>query len=662
MSVADDHIVLAVLAQKPLLADGAMGTLLFGRGVQCASGFESLNINNKAAIEAVHLEYLRAGADIIRTNTFAANSRALALHGLADKVWEINVQGAKIARAARDIAGRLAFIAGSMGPLDLGANTCQQVTPEMVALFREQAEGLLAGGVDIFWIETATEVCQAIAALQAVRGVARLPVALQFSFGPDGLSAFGQSPAEVAGALRAAGIWPDIFGVNCGAGPTHALASLAALRKAAPEHKLWSFLPNAGLPLRVSGRPVFTSTPAYLAGMMPQIMADKVSIVGGCCGTDPLHIFALRQALDTYLQGKSPVEEGSAFEAPLPAGSSITRFGTISLPAEVAYPSATPPAAATLATPPAPTGAGQVSSGATLRDMLGKEFCISVEMDPPKGANVARFLAGADSLRQAGVDAINVADSPMARVRMDATAASHLIQLHVGTQAITHMTTRDRNLMGLQSNLLGAHALGIRSILALTGDPPALGNSSRSTGVYDVDSIGLIQIAIALNNGCDMNGNPTGDPTDFLIGCALSPNHPDLELELKRLRQKVAAGAQFIMTQPIYDREPLDIVLNELGGAPVPLLLGVMPLHSYKHAHYLHNEVPGIDIPEPIRNALQKAGDDGLRVGCELTMELIETVHSKVAGVYIVPSFGKYAATTPLVEQVRKMAATSVVR
>lgn len=643
MSFTEANNILQELAKRPMVADGAMGTLLYTLGVK-NSCFESLNVSDRAVIEAVHLDYLRAGADIIRTNTFAANGLNLAHHGLADKVWNINVHGVKIARAARDIAGRPTYVAGSIGPIEINDDNTDEA--QLQAIFREQAEGLLAGGIDIFWLETFADAKQAIIAVQVIRNIARLPVALHFSFGPDAMTAKGQSPAEVGEILRQAGTLPDVIGVNCGAGPTHALLALEQLRKALPEQKLWSVLPNAGLPLRVSGRPVFTTAPAYMADMLPQMLATGARVVGGCCGTEPSHIAALRIAMDQQIARSEQTRVSVVDTIPATnfSDSSPTRFGT----AYVSSPTVTMP------TQPV-ASATKSNCICDLHEIIGKEFVISVELDPPKGANITRILMGAQRLKEAGAHAINVADSPMARVRMDAVATSALIQQETGLQVITHMTTRDRNLMGLQSNLLGAQALGIRSILGLTGDSPSLGNVKQATAVYDVDAIGLIKMAHQLNQGKDMNGNPVGDPTSLFIGCALSPNHPDLPLELQRFHQKVEAGANFVMTQPLYNRESLDRVLNELGGSPIPMLLGVMPLHSYKQAHYLHNEVPGIDIPESVRDALQKAGNDGLRVGLDLAMELIIDMKKDVAGVYIVPSFGKYEEIGLLVEQIRKL-------
>ncbi|HEX6970931.1 MAG TPA: bifunctional homocysteine S-methyltransferase/methylenetetrahydrofolate reductase, partial [Limnochordia bacterium] len=627
MSVPVDHPFLASLAQRTLLADGAMGTLLLARGAAFLAGFERLNLEDRARVEAVHLDYIGAGAEVIRTNTFGANRIRLAEFGLEAKVWELNVWGVKIARQAREVSGRAVFVAGSIGPLGRPLAPLGPLSPaEASAAFKEQIDALLAGGVDLFIIETMADPAEAALAIEAARAAADLPVVATFSFSDDGRTLASHSPRAAAMQLAALGDQaPDVIGLNCGVGPALTLDMLNEMRQHLPLQQHWAALPNAGLPSRVGGRLLYGASPAYFAAIAPRFLQAGARLIGGCCGTTPEHIAAMRQALR---QAAEPERrpDGGAIPPAAPGSRLGVRSGPEVLPGEARKKPATPAGA----------------FGPRLCEKLGRSFVISVELDPPKGTVPEKFLQAAAALGDAGVDAINVADSPMARVRMGAIAGAHLIQSQTGVETIVHFTTRDRNLMGIQSDLLGAHALGIQNILALTGDPPSLGNVTKATGVYDVDSIGLLHILRGLNRGIDVGGNAIGEPTHFTVACALSPNAPDLDLELERFEQKLAAGVDFVMTQPLYELAPLERVLDRLGGVPAPILLGVMPLHSFKHAEYLHHEVPGITIPAAVREALRRAGSEGLRVGLEQAESLVHAARPIISGIYIVLSFGKY--------------------
>lgn len=630
------HPFLQALSEGPILADGAIGTLLLARGVSAEVNLESLNLNDRSLIESIHRDYIRAGAKAIETNTYGANRYQLAAAGLQDRVWEINVWGAKLARQAREVAGQPVFVGGSMGPLGRPLAPLGSLTlAEARSTFQEQAEGLLAGGVDYFIIETASDVAEAMEALAAIREICRLPVIMQFSFTPERVTDAGQRPQKVMERLNALAEPPEVVGLNCGAGPQVLLEVLREMQAAAAFDCAWSVLPNAGMPTKVGNRNLYLAIPEYFARAVGDMLDMGARLVGGCCGTTPEHIRAMRTALDSYRQPSKTTDAGGAttdaagFGA---RGASPTLAG-MAAPREFEAPTSEAP-------------------GSHLAQRLGKGFVISVELDPPRGTVATKFVEAAKGLKQAGVDTINVADSPMARVRMSALVGAHLLQAQVDVETIIHFTTRDRNLMGIQADLLGAHALGIRNVLALTGDPPSLGNVARAKAVYDVDAIGLIHILQGLNHGVDVAQNAIGEPTAFTIGCALSPNADDLDLEIDRFRKKLQAGAHFVMTQPLYEIEPLLRVLNEVE-CTIPILLGVMPLHSFKQAEYLHNEVPGITIPDDLRKDLKAAGDDGLRVGLERAAAMIETASPYIEGVYVVGSFGKHEPVADFVRQLR---------
>ncbi|HHW08426.1 MAG TPA: bifunctional homocysteine S-methyltransferase/methylenetetrahydrofolate reductase [Firmicutes bacterium] len=643
----DELSLLPALEAGPLLADGAMGTLLLGRGISAEVCLEALNLSDRRLIEAVHREYISAGADIIGTNTYAANRCQLSSFGLEDKVWSINVWGAKVARQAREVSGRPVLVAGSMGPLGRSLEPVGSLTkPEAEAAFREQAEALLAGGVDLFLIETMSDVEEAVAALAAVQAICRLPVVLQFTFTPEKATPAGQIPSRIMRRLNELEKKPAVVGVNCGSGPQVLIEVLREMREASDFPCYWSILPNAGMPVKVGNRQSYQAIPDYFGRAVIHMIEVGARLVGGCCGTTPAHIKAMRASLDHLLKEK---QSAGTFPTPLPSSAAV----------QVMAPSPASSSSPAVALSPAPPLVPEAhleqpaSPQSRFAARLAQGFVISVELDPPKGAVATKFIGAGRLLCEAGVDAINVADSPMARVRMASLVGAHLLMKDVGVETIMHFTTRDRNLMGIQSDLLGAHSLGIRNILALTGDSPTLGNVARATAVYDLDSIGLIHVLSGLNRGIDVAGNSIGEPTSFTIGCALSPNAENLEKELERFRRKLEAGAHFVMTQPLYELEPLYRVLDQLGGCPVPILLGLMPLYSLKQAEYLHNEVPGISIPLHVRQELEKAGDDALRIGLEHAAGLVAEARPHIAGVYVVGSFGKYEPIARFVRDLR---------
>jgi homocysteine S-methyltransferase len=638
------------LRKGPMLCDGAMGTLLYGRGIRYEQCFDALNLTDPELIQSIHCAYLNAGAQMIETNTFGANRVKLAEHGLAERVRDINFRAARIALEAREVAGHPAFIAGAIGPTGrpLQAPDEQRLS-ELRSIFRAQIEALQEGGVELLIFETFSslpELCQAVLAAKDVGG---LPIIAQMSFSEDGHTLSGQSAADVARVLADLGV--DVMGANCSVGPAGTLAVLREMIATIKESNantalLFSAQPNAGLPQRIDNRFFYVATPDYVAEYAVRFAEAGVRLIGGCCGTTPRHIEAMRKALDEYSGVSNPFFTGITS----PASTSIHLGGVV----DRQVPSAvTPPTTRVIEEQ---IILPQEGTKTRLQEKLAAgEFVISIELDPPKGLNPTKLLAGAALLQQAGADCINIADSPMARVRMSCIALARLIQDHLGMETIIHFTTRDRNLMALQSELLGAHALGIRNILALTGDPLRVGDYPNTTGVWDLDSIGLIEVLRGLNEGHDAVASSLGAKASFCIGCALNLNMTDEETdrEIEKYQRKVDAGANFIMTQPIYDIAPLERFLRRVGKPPIPMLLGYVLLHSSRHAEYLHNEVPGIRIAEEIRARLKAAGEHGHEEGLQVAQELLEQARVFIQGVYLQPSYRRYDVVTELIKTLR---------
>jgi homocysteine S-methyltransferase len=564
---------------------------------------------------------------------------------MGDRAAALNRRAAQLAREARDVSGREAWVAGSIGPL--GAPTRELLhlpDADVRAAVREQVDGLLEGGVDLFIFETFSLLPHLLLAIDEARRAADLPVIAQLTFGEELQLPDGTAPRTAAGALLHAGA--DVVGVNCGGGPeacAEALEAMAGVGEPGDPVVLRSILPNAGLPQRIEGQFVYAASPEYMGGIVPRFLAAGAAIVGGCCGTTPEHIAAMRRTLDEA-EATRTAAAGATAEAPRSDAPVTVR----PRPIEAGH-------------GPAGAGAGTESLEPThlARALAGGRYVISVEIDPPRSVRIERTIEAARLLKAAGVDFVNVSDSAMARVRMGALAVAFGIQHDLDMECIVHVTTRDRNLMALESELLGAHALGVRDILALTGDPPRVGDYPAGTGVWDVDSIGLVEILARLNRGEDAAGSPIGQAAAFTIACALDPTAADGATEWDRLERKLAGGAHLIMTQPLYDLAQVEAMLREAerrfgpAGFPVPLLLGVLPLQSSRHAEFLHNEVPGITIPDPVRTALRDAGDQGAEVGLDMTMALLEEVGRRVAGTYIMPSFGRYEQAAELVRRLR---------
>jgi methionine synthase / methylenetetrahydrofolate reductase(NADPH) len=635
------------LAAGPLLADGGMGTLLFSRGIPQRACLDELPTTRPDLIGSIHREYLDAGAELIETASFGANRIRLAHFGLAGEARTFSRRAAQVAREARDVAGRDALVGGSVGPLGAPTRELLHLDDEAVrSAFREQIDGLLEGGVDLFVLETFVDLRHLLLAAEEARKASDLPVIAQLTFGEELELSDGTTPRTAGRALIDARV--DVVGVNCGVGPQACLEALEAITTAANEGddgaKLpaWSILPNAGLPQRVEGQFVYAAGPDYFGRTVPKMLDAGATIIGGCCGTAPGHIAAMRSALDALTT----------------ADSNRARARSTSLASTPASREAPSPRAPLMELARSTSAEGPPPSP-FLQKLLDGRWIVSVEIDPPRSIRIERTIEAARLLQDAGVDVVNVSDSAMARVRMGAMAVAFGIQHDLDLECLVHFTTRDRNLMAIESELLGAHALGVRNIIALTGDPPRVGDYPTGTGVWDVDSIGLIEILSRLNRGEDQAGSPIGQPAGFTIACALDPTAADRRTEWDRLERKLAAGAHLIMTQPLYGLGQVEAMFDEArrrfgdGGFPRPLLLGILPLQSARHAEFLHNEVPGITIPDDTRAAMAAAGERGAEVGLEESLRLLEQVEAEIAGTYVMPSFGRYEQCAELVRRLR---------
>jgi len=638
------------LAARPLLVDGGLGTLLFSRGVPQRTCLEELVITHPELVGAAHREYLEAGAELIETLSFGANRRRLAAWGLEGRAGELNRRAAQLAREAREVSGRDALVGGSVGPLGPPARDRREIDEsDARAAFREQIDGLLEGGADVLVLETFSDLRTLLLAVDEARRAADVPVIASLTFGEELVLVDGNGPMAAAEALGRVGA--DAVGVNCGAGPTPCLDALEAMGQPSEGDPARSIMPNAGLSQRLEGRFVFAASPEYFGTVTPRMLAAGARIVGGCCGTTPEHIAAMRVALDA---GGSAWTDGGL-------GTTIRATATSTTPA----PRALVPPERGPATPLAERATRRARADdppppTRLAELLAAgRFVVSVEIDPPRSIRIERTIEAARLLRDAGVDLVNISDSAMARVRMSALSVAFGIQHDLDLECLVHCTTRDRNLMALESELLGAHALGVRNVIALTGDPPRIGDYPTGTGVWDVDSIGLIEILTRLNRAEDPAGASIGQRAGFTIACALDSTAVDAAAEWDRLERKLAAGAHLVMTQPLYSVEQIESMLEEAhrrfgpGGFPVPLLLGVLPLVSTRHAEFLHNEVPGITIPDEARAAMRAAGERGSEVGIEMADRLLATAEGDVAGTYIMPSFGRYEQCAELVRRIR---------
>lgn len=613
------------LTRSPLLADGAMGTLLHTRGIAFDQCFDELNLTQPATVAEIHRAYIDAGAQLIVTNTFGSNRYKLSDHALEARVGEINAAAVSLARRVIDASFKEVFIAGSVGPLGVRLAPFGRVHPEQAyAAFYEQISALVDSGVDVVWIETMSDLYEVAEAVRAAKKIDQVPVAASLTFTRDDRTLLGDSPAKVGAQLAALGA--DLIGVNCSGGPAQVLRILLALKHAAPEARLL-VKPNAGWPERVGGRIMYPATPEYFAEYALAFVEAGASIVGGCCGTTPAHIAAMRAALDA------------------PRREPVTRERQILFSAAEREERLTTP--------------DLLRTTQLAEKLAAGKFVMGVEVDPPKGFSTHKLLAGAHLLAEAGADVINVADSPMARMRMSAWAVSHLIQDQVKLETVLHFPTRGRNLLRVQGDLLAAHALGVRNVFVVMGDPTAIGDYPDANDNYDLVPSGLLKlIKQGFNVGVDHAGADIGQPTSFFVGCAVNLTAPDFNKEIKTLRKKIEAGADFALTQPVYDvalaRDYIRRYEAQHGPLQLPVLVGVLPLYNLRHATFLHNEVPGINIPEALQQRMAGAGEgggaaEGIRIACELLAELREV--PALRGAYLMPPFSRYDMAAEIIER-----------
>jgi len=588
--------------------DGAMGTELLRRGYPQEVPLELANLTHPELVEGIHRDYLLAGAKFIETNTFGANPVKLAAFGYEGKMVEIIQAGVNIARR---VAQNQAYVLGSIGPLGKPVGEGFGISDDMARdAYRVQIEAFLESGVDALLFETMPSTHEVELALEALSSLgADIPYLVQFSFLPDGSATYGESLSRVVEFLKH--IDACAVGANCGSGPQDTVKIISYFAEHLPGP--FSAQPNAGYPQVVQGRLFYGASPEYFASFARDFVTLGVKILGGCCGTTPAHIEALAKAV--HEKGAEPTIE--VFE----------------LQEEPGEETALPPS--------------------TLAEKLGNQFVVTVEITPPKGIDLERVKEGVNFLKQAGVDAVNISDSPMARVRISPIALAHILKEELGMESIVHFTCRDRNFISLQSELLGAAALGIQNILALTGDPPSIGDHPFARPVFDVNSEGLVQILSKLNSGVDFAGNPLGKATSFTIGVALNPGASDLDKEIERLKRKIEYGAHFILTQPIYDAQCLERFLERFSGSLPPILGGILPLRSFRHAEFLHHEVPGITIPEQFRKRMAEAQnpkEEGIAIACEV----IARIQKMVAGIYLMPPFEKYDMAVEIIGRLPK--------
>ena len=616
------------LKHSPVLCDGAMGTLLYAKGIFINRCYDELNLSQPELIHAVHHDYLQAGAEIIETNTFGANRFRLARHTLADRVRDINVAGVHLAREAAKSFD--VWVAGSMGPLGVRIEPLGKTSfEEARAAFREQVEALVEGGVDLLMLETfgyLEELHQAVLACREVN--AKLPVALpivaQVTIDEDGNCLDGSDPEAFGARLTE---WKvDVLGINCSVGPVAMLDAIERVR--AVTSLPLAAQPNAGMPRSVEGRNIYLCSPEYMATYTPRFVAAGVQLIGGCCGTTPDHIRAMKSALRVdQARGKTAIS------------------GAI-------HSSAKPSAPANIPMAERSRLGAKIAAG---------EFVTMVEIVPPKGIDIRKEIEGAKFVKSVGVDAINIPDSPRASARMSNQALSLLMQQAVEIEAILHYTCRDRNVLGIQSDLLGAAATGIRNLICITGDPPKMGNYPDATAVFDVDSIGLVNMVHNLNRGLDLGGNPIGAGTSFVIGVGANPGLPNLDEEIKRFEYKVQAGAEYVVTQPVFDISLLENFLKRIEHCRIPVIAGIWPLVSARNAEFMKNELR-VSVPDEILNRMTRvASPEAARAeGVAIAREMLRAVRDRVQGAQISAPQGRYAAAVDVLEALGSQAPRSV--
>jgi methionine synthase I (cobalamin-dependent)/5,10-methylenetetrahydrofolate reductase len=604
------HPFLEALSSRVVLADGAMGTMLYSKGIYINRCYDYLNLENPQLIQDIHNEYLQSGCELIETNTFGANRIRLKAHGLDHQVTEINRAACEIAKKAiktySEKSLKTAWIGGSMGPLGVNSEPFGPIkNDEAIDIFEEQARAL-EPGVDVFILETFTHLSQLEAAVTAIRNVSKKPIVAMMTVTDEGTSLLQESAETMIAALDKMEI--EVIGLNCSTGPSAILDVLETFRPFTK--KFLAAFPNAGVPKQVGGRYIYLSTPEYFGSFTKKFITLGANLIGGCCGTTPTH---MRRARDAVIATGHSSRSSSKLEITKPAPQvDITQTAKKSrLSAKIA---------------------------------AGK-FAISVEIDPPKGTAFAKSLEASRLCFDAGIDCINIADGPRASARMSPMSMAVILEREIGIETIIHYCCRDRALLGMQSDLLGANALGLRNVLIITGDPPKLGDYPESASVYDVDAIGLTKIVNRLNNGMDVAGNPIGKPTSFYQGVGCNPGSLNFEEEMLRLRKKIEAGAEYVLTQPVYDHHTFEKFLKayQKFSTKIPVLIGICPLASLKNAEFLHNEVPGMQIPESILKRMANPETPELQrlEGIKIAREALTEFRKDVQGTYIMPPFNR---------------------
>lgn len=593
--------------------DGAVGTRFYDKGVYINRSYDELNLVSPDLVREVHSEYVKAGADIIETNTFGATRHRLQQYGLESKLREINIAGVKLAREA---AGENVFVAGAIGPLDLRIEPYGPTSfDEGKEMFKEQVSALLEGDVDLFCLETFSDLSEIQQAIKAVRELSNLPIFAQMTIETSGRTVFGAEPELIAQRLEEYGA--DVIGLNCGVGPTHTLTALEKMRSATT--KKLAAQPNAGLPRDVQGRQFYMCSPEYMSKFAKRFIKAGAAFIGGCCGTTPQHIKLISDAVRAF----SP---RSIKSTKITASAKVIDLTPQDV--EVVAP--------------------ELRSKWSRKIALG-EFVTSVEVLPPKGCDAQKTLDSIRLLVSAGVDAVNIPDGPRAQTRMSAQATAVLVEREVGIEAVLHYCCRDRNLLGMMSDLLGAAALGVHNLLIITGDPPKMGPFPDATAVFDIDSIGLTNMVNKLNHGLDLGNNPIGRPTAFSIGVGVNPGAINLDEEIRRFEWKVEAGAEYAITQPVYDTKQLKDFLKRIEHVRIPIVAGIFPLVSIRNAEFMHNEVPGVVITEDILRRMRKSSDISKEAardeGLAIARESLAEVRDLIQGVQVSAPFGnvKYA-------------------
>ena len=591
------------IKEGPIVCDGAMGTLLDLYEYD-ELPHEIQNLKNPDIVERVHREYVAAGSEIIETNTCSANRFRLTQFHLEDKLREINRRGVEIAQRA---AGDNVYVAGAVGPTGMLLEPIGKVKRQKARdAFKEHIEILLEAGVDLVMLETFVSVQELDDALAVAKEITDIPIVAQKAFAEDGAILSGSFPLDVFERLIEAGA--DVVGANCTVGPQRMFSIIRNV------HKAWVILsaqPAAGIPTLMNGRSIYHTTPEYLAAYARELVESGVTLIGACCGSTPAHIRAIADAVKGMKVGK-----------PAPKVRAKSKEIIQSQPEPMYY--------------------VETARWSRFSRSVGKKFMTAVELDIPRGLDMTSVLEGAQFCYERKVDAVNITEGARARMRMSSIALAAMVQQRVGVETMCHRAARDHNLIGLQAELLGAHSLGLRNILCITGDPANVGDYPQATSVHDVDAVGLIRAISSMNRGTDIMGNSIGTPTSFYIGCAANPAANDMDVEIAKLERKAEAGANIIFTQPLYEMNTLEQFLKRIEHLNLPVMLGVLPLRSYKHADFLHNEVPGIRIPEKIREQMRNAGENAAKVGVQLSKEFLKEAKSIVTGAYMMPPFQKY--------------------